>query len=157
MITSWSSITASSDRGKPYWCLHLLGRLQSILNTAACLIFLCRKIRTHHDLRWLWVPQQIQSRCAFWHSYISMVWCYHTWPTVFVASSVSLVISICTLLTWPCSLSNWCVDFPRGRIKDVAALTDAVKAATSLSTLWTDDIPFLKLLWTLTLTHFNYT
>jgi len=43
---------------------------------------------------------------VFWHSGVSMVLRRHTWPTVFVAPSMSLDVSVSIHLTWPRSSSH---------------------------------------------------
>ena len=89
---------------------HLLSRLQSIMNAAARLIFYARRSEhvtpLLHDLHWLRVPERIQSDYVFWHSDIFMVLRRHTWPTVFVAPSMSPVVNVCVHPTWPRSSSR---------------------------------------------------
>ena len=53
---------------------------------------------------------------VFWHSGVFMVLRRHTWLTVFVAPSMSLVVSVCVHLTWPRSSSRRRVGQPSATV-----------------------------------------
>ena len=76
----------------------------------------------------------------FFHCHVSMVLRRHTWPTVFVASSMSLVVSVCVHPTWQRLSSHRRLGQLFATAFSVAAprtwnrLPASVEAATSLST-----------------------